>query len=42
MLWRADAEPLPGTGADDLTDHTHQLGRHHVQQTYDLGHAILG
>jgi hypothetical protein len=42
MLRRADAEALPGAGADDLADHAHQFGRHHVQQTYEVGHAVLG
>jgi hypothetical protein len=42
MLWGADAEALPAAGADHLADHAHQLGRHHVQQTYEHGHAILG
>jgi hypothetical protein len=42
MLRRADAEALPGAGSDDSTDHTDQFGRHHVQQTYEVSHAVLG
>jgi hypothetical protein len=36
MLRGADAEALPAAGADHLADHTHQFGRHHVQQTDEL------